>query len=333
MKKLLAILLALAMVLALGACSSDSNNTGSNGTAKIKVAGMVYLEDQFMRMLSAGYEAAAKEAGADYREFNCNQDQAKETQTINTYVQDKIDGIAIAPLNQDSSIEAVKNAANAGVKVVLSDSTLKDGSFLVGGFTSDQSQLGSSTGKAARAFLTEKLGATAEKPIEIAVVCFDSLLPEKSGARVDGFLNEVKDLVKVVAREDAWEQDKAVTTVDGIMTAHPNVKLIYAANDGGTVGATMAIENKGTKDVYVFGIDASEQIASYLQNDKNVLQAVTGQDAYQMGYQSMQLLIKSIKGEDTGVEAGAVQNVNGILLSRTDAAGIQTYLDDLKKIG
>ncbi len=94
------------------------------------------------------------------------------------------------------------------------------------------------------------------------------LLPEKSAARVDGFLGEVGDLVKVVDRQDAWEQDKAVTTVDGIMTAHPNVKLIYAANDGGTVGSTMAIENKGLSGVYVFGIDASEQIASYLQNDK-----------------------------------------------------------------
>ncbi len=70
--------------------------TSSDGT-QVKVAGMVYLEDQFMRMVSAGYKAAATEAGANYREFNCNQDQAKETQTINTYVQDKIDGIAIAP--------------------------------------------------------------------------------------------------------------------------------------------------------------------------------------------------------------------------------------------
>ena len=331
MKKLVALMLSIVLVVAFTACSG-SQDSATDGE-KIKVAGMVYLEDQFMRMLSAGYKAAATEAGADYREFNCNQDQAKESQTIATYVQDKIDGIAIAPLNQDSSIEAVKSAAKAGVKVVLSDSTLKDGSFLVGGFTSDQKQLGASTGSAAKTFLTETLKATAENPVEIAVVCFDSLLPEKSAARVDGFLSEVGDLVKVVAREDAWEQDKAVTTVDGIMTAHPNVKLIYAANDGGTVGATMAIENKGLKDVYVFGIDASEQIASYLQNDKNVLQAVTGQDAYNMGYQSMQLLIKSIKGEDTGVEAGAVQNVDGLLLSRANPDGITKYLDDLKKIG
>lgn len=332
MKKLIALLLSVAMIAAFTSCSQSGGDDTSKDGSQVKVAGMVYLEDQFMRMMSAGYKAAANEAGANYREFNCNQDQAKETQTINTYVQDKIDGIAIAPLNQDSSIEAVKSAANAGVKVVLTDSTLTDGSFLVGGFTSDQKQLGASTGKAAKEFLEKTLGATKENPVEIAVVCFDSLLPEKSGARVDGFLGEVGDLVKVVDRQDAWEQDKAVTTVDGILTAHPNVKLIYAANDGGTVGSTMAIENKGLKDVYVFGIDASEQIASYLQNDKNVLQAVTGQDAYQMGYQSMQMLIKAIKGENTG-NAGQVKTVDGILLTRTNPDGIKTYLDDLKKIG
>ena len=51
-----------------------------------------------------------------------------------------------------------------------------------------------------------------------------------------------------------------------------------------------------------------------------------------MGYQSMQQLIKAIKGEDTGA-AGQVKNVDGILLSRTDPDGIKNYLDDLRKIG
>ena len=127
-------------------------------------------------------------------------------------------------------------------------------------------------------------------------------------------------------------QDTAVSTVNDILTAHPDVNVIFAANDGGTVGATMAVKNAGKAgSVYVFGIDASEQIASMLQDSDNVLQAVTGQDAYSMGYKSMELLIKDILGENTGVTKGAIETVDGILLDRADQSGIDTFLKNLKE--
>jgi ABC-type sugar transport system substrate-binding protein len=289
-----------------------------------KVAGMIYLEDNFMRMLAAGYKKAASEYNADYSEYNCVSDQAAEAETIQTYITKGLDGIVIAPLNEESSIAACKDAAAMGVKIALCDSTLADADFTIGGYTSDQKQLGASTGSAAVKWL-EANGYSAENPCKIAVVCFDSLLPTKSGARVDGFLETVGDMVEVVDREDAWEQDKAIETVSNILTAHPEVEMIYAANDGGTIGATMACENNGYQKA-VFGIDASKQMVQLLQSDKNVLQAVTGQDAYAMGYQAMTLMCKTILGEDTGIEAGTTITVDGLLLSRDDVQGLEDYL-------
>ena len=307
--------------------SDASTTTTAKDASDIKVAGMIYLEDNFMKMLSAGFKAAADEAGVDYTEFNCNQDQAAESETIATYASQGMDGIAIAPLNEDSSIEALKTAASTGTKIVLCDSTLENGDFLVGGYTSDQEQLGKSTGEAAVKWLEDN-GYSAENPCPIAIVCFDSLLPTKSAARVDGFLNAVGDLVTVVDREDAWEQDKAQETVQNIMTAHSEIKMIYGANDGGTLGATAALENNGyAGQVVVFGIDASKQMVQLLQNDYDVLQAVTGQDAYTMGQDAMKLLIDTLEGKDTGVEAGQTESVDGVLLSRDDEQGLNDYLE------
>ena len=89
MKKALALLLVV-MMLAVGAFASAEG---------VKVAGMIYLEDNFMRMLAAGYQAAANEFGAEYSEFNCNSDQAAEAETIQVYINKGIEGIVIAPLN------------------------------------------------------------------------------------------------------------------------------------------------------------------------------------------------------------------------------------------
>ena len=119
MKKLIALLLSVAMIAAFTSCSPSGGDDTSKDGSQVKVAGMVYLEDQFMRMMSAGYKAAANEAGANYREFNCNQDQAKETQTINTYVQDKIDGIAIAPLNRTPPLRLSKALQTPELRLFL----------------------------------------------------------------------------------------------------------------------------------------------------------------------------------------------------------------------
>ncbi|WP_066685499.1 substrate-binding domain-containing protein [Christensenella intestinihominis] len=307
---------------------AEVSQAGAKDPADIKVAGIVYLEDQFMKLLSKGYQDAADAAGVECSTSNVNNDQSKETQLINTYVEQGLDGISIAPLNEESSITTLKDAASKGMKITLTDSTLSNADFIVGGYTSDQGQLGSSTGKIAKKFIEEKLGGKAK----IAVVQFKSLLPEKSAARVDGFLGELEgmDGVEVIADQDAWVQDKAVTVANDILTAHPDVDIIFAANDGGTVGATMAVKNAGKAgEVFVFGIDASEQIAAMLQEDDNILQAVTGQDAYSMGYKSMEMLIQNIMG--TADATGDILTVDGILLDRADQAGIETFLTNLKE--
>lgn len=312
--------------------ATDTIGEDTTGVAPgdITVAGVVYLEDQFMKLLTKGYEDAAKAAGVKCLTSNVNNDQSKETSLINTYVTQGVNGIAIAPLNEESSITTLKSAAEQGVEITLTDSTLADGDFIVGGYTSDQAQLGSSTGAIAAKFIEEKLGGEAK----IAIVQFKSLLPEKSGARVNGFLSQVKDMpgVEVIADQDAWMQDKAVTVASDILTAHPDVNIIFAANDGGTVGSTMAVKNAGKDgEVYVFGIDASEQIAAMLQDEDDILQAVTGQDAYGMGYASMELLINNLLEKDTEVEAGTILTVDGILLDRADQDGVETFLTNLKE--
>ena len=155
------------------------------------------------------------------------------------------------------------------------------------------------------------------------------------GKTTEDYVDVVEKLdgVEVVADQDAWVQDDAVSVVSDILTANPDVNLIYAANEGGTVGATMAVKNVGKAgSVYTFGIDANEQLANMLLSDDNILQATTGQDSYTMGYNSMKDLISSIKGEETSIEEGTTEYVDGMLLERSDEDGINDYLERLSEL-
>ncbi|MBP1964944.1 substrate-binding domain-containing protein [Paenibacillus aceris] len=341
-KKALILATLTAVSLSSAACSNakpaaDSVKPTASAQAKapekktdLVVAGVVFQEDQFMKLLSLGYQDAAKAAGVKVLTGNTANDQGKEAELVNTYISQKVNGIAISPLNQDSSFAILKKADEAGVKIALTNTALTNASFAVGGYTSDNKNIGEITGKAAAQYIKEKLDGKAK----IAVLQFKSQLPQQSADRVNGFLDEVKKVnpnVEVVADQDAWIQDKAVSVTGDILTAHPDINIIWSANEGGTIGATMAVKNAGKAGkVAVFGTDASDQLISMLKDKDNILQAITGQNPYDIGYKAMDLLIKGLKGEDISANKGKTNIIDGILLSRTNPDGIAKFEADLK---
>lgn len=327
-KKAISVLLAAVMTLSMGVCVSAEEAEGK-AAEDITVAGVVFQEDQFMKLMQKGYEAAAADYGVELMTSNTNNDQAKEADLINTYVNQKIDGIAIAPLNETSSMQALKTAYDAGLEIAVGNTKLSDSPFVCGGYTSDNYNLGELTGQKAKEFIENELDGKAR----VAIIQFKSQLPEQSTDRVNGFLDQIKDMegVEVVADQDAWLQDSAVQVVSDILTANEadgGVDIIWAANDGGTIGATMAVKNAGKSgQTFVFGTDAAEQQAAFLKSDDNILQCVTGQDPFTIGYSTMEVLIKSIMGEKG--EYGKEVIVPGVVLSRDNPDDITAFEADL----
>ena len=112
-KKLLALALAMSMTVGLAACSSGGTDTPSGeptapvgtetetpaagGEGNKLIAGIVFQEDQFFKLLSAGYQAAADEYGYEIQMTNTNNDQTRETDALNTYLAQGVAGVAIPP--------------------------------------------------------------------------------------------------------------------------------------------------------------------------------------------------------------------------------------------
>ena len=83
MKKVLTITTVLILMLAV--CGSVFAE-GQKEEGKPKVAGVVFQEDQFMKLLQLGYRDTALAAGFDFYPGNTNGDAAKESELLNTYV-------------------------------------------------------------------------------------------------------------------------------------------------------------------------------------------------------------------------------------------------------
>lgn len=325
MKNVFRVLLVLSLLMVLG---GQVFAAAQAETGKPKVAGVVFQEDQFMKLLQLGYKDAAEAAGFDFYPGNTNGDAAKEAEFLNTYVTQGYKGLAISPISEEASLKVLTDAANKGLLIGISNHEFKL-PFLTGAFTSDNYNLGATVGAAAAKYIKENLGGKAK----IAIVQFKTLLPEQSTARSTGFLDQVKGLpgVTVVTDQDAWMQDKAITVAGDIITAHSDINIIFAANEGGTIGSTMAVKNAGKAGkIAVFGFDGSEQMVQLLKDPANVLQAVIAQDPYNIGVKTMETVVKAVKGEDYSATKGQSFIVPGILLERANPAGLDAFLADLK---
>ena len=319
--KIILTLLFLAAGLSLFSCSTKQKEE-----PRKRIAGIVLQEDQFFRLVLFGMRDAAKKHGVELLEANSNNKPDKEVQLINTYIANKVDAIAIAPLSAKSSVSALERAREKGIPVIIYNLTLES-DLVAASIGSDQFDIGASTGKAARAYIESKLGGKAK----IAILAFQSQLPEQSSMRTNGFKSEVTKLpgVTIVSEQDAWLTEQAVKKVGDILTANPGIRVIWSANEGGTVGAVMAVKNAGKAGkIAVFGTDTSEQLAGFLLDDANILQAITGQRPFEIGSMAVESAVKVLKGEK--VEKNV--SLPGVLLTREKPDEVKQFKERLTEL-
>ena len=307
------------LILLVSACTKKAE-----GPPPRRIAGIVFQEDQFFRLVLFGMREAARQENVELLEANSAGKPDKEIQLVNTYIAQKVDAIVISPLSARASISALERAHAGGITVVTYNTTIDD-TLPAAYIESDQIDLGASTGRAALAYIEKHLGGKAR----IAILAFRSQAPEQSKQRTDGFTGEVTTLpdVRIVAEQDAWLAEQAVKKAGDILTANPEVNIIWAANEGGTVGAVMAVKNAGkTGKVAVFGTDTGEQLADFLLADEGILQAVTGQRPFDIGSLAIHTALTAIHGGKVNKRV----SLPGLLLSRETPDSVRAFKQRLQ---
>ena len=283
---------------------------------KPKIGVVLMQQDQFFRLNEAGMRAAAARLGPDLRVQNAAGALDKEVSIVETFTAQHVDAILVSPLSSEGSAPALRRAREAGIHVVTYNNALA-GEVANYAVASDQASLGFASGRAARAYIETKLGGTAR----VALIGFASQLPEQGGARQQGFKSALLGMpgVTIVAEQDAWEAAQAASVIGELLAKTPDV--VWAANEGGTVGAVTAVRNAGAAGkVAVFGTDLSAQLLDFLEAPDGILQAVTAQAPVEMGTKAVEAAVDLTSGKSIA-PSGVLP---GKLFARGDAAGLAT---------
>ncbi len=275
------------------AYAGGSKESGAAGGKK-PVFGLVNINLQalFFNQIADGAMKSGADNNADIVQVNANNDPAKQVDAIETFIQQKVNGIILVAIDVNGILPAVQDAQKAGIPVVAIDAKVKVPPA-TGFIGVDNSAAGEQSGKFTADYVAKTLGGNASIGIVGALNSYIQNL------RKDGFLKPVQGAsgIKVVGTVDGQNvQETAMSAAENLVTANPGMNLIYATGEPALIGAIAAVKAGGYADrVKIVGWDLSKQAIEGI--DEGFVVAVVQQDPYQEGYSAVQALLKLKAGE------------------------------------
>jgi len=355
MKKLIALLLALVMVVALVACGAKKEEApAADGKLYIPVMAKGF-QHQFWQAVKAGADAAAKDLGVEIY-FDGPASETEIAAQVNMVEQEMAknpQAMALAALDTSAVADILADCAEKNIPVIGFDSG-------VPGDTSGAVKATACTNnEAAAAIAAEKFGenealveamkaATTDAPVIIACLSQDAVSASVTG-RTTGFVNKMKEVASqygtvAVTGHPTWaEGDEAAASIiievavsatteavdvqnsANALLAKENLVAVFCSNEGTVTGFLSAVSDgedlaDGGKfaDLIVAGFDAGAAQKNAVR--QGWFYGSVTQDPYHIGYYAVEMAVAAAKGEavadkDTGAQWYDASNIDDEMIA------------------
>jgi ribose transport system substrate-binding protein len=229
------------------AASAASDCTPVTGPVKIGFS-QVTLQSPFYVELQKGAEAAATANGAELLFVDANGDVTKQNNDIQDLITKGVNVLIINPANPDAVKPSLDAAAAAGIPVITVDRPVTAGAVAHVG--RDNKAMGKLVGEAVAAAMGEEGGQI----IEIQGDAGGVVMADRRDGFADGIAANPKAEI-VLGPYAEYIRSNAVTAMQDLLQANPDVKVIYAHNDDMALGAMQVLQEAGRDDVLVAGVD------------------------------------------------------------------------------
>lgn len=265
------------------------------------------FQHEFWQTVRLGAEQAANELGVKMTFVGppTEADIDIQVNMVEDAITQKADGIALAALDVQALTPLAKKIKSAGIALTTFDSDVSPGvssSFIA------------TDNRAAAAVGADQLAKIIGGKGKILVLVHD---PSSSTGidRRDGFIETIKknypDIIVLDPVYGGGDHQKSADLIIDAVRANPDLVGIFASNEGGAVGAGLALKELDKK-IPLVGFDSSDQEITFLK--EGYISGFVVQNPFQMGYKSVYALNDLIDGKeiDARIDTGAtyVDNSN-----------------------
>lgn len=245
----------------------------------------------FWQTVHAGAIKAAQEFGFEI-EWNAPTleiDASRQIEIVDSMVNRRLAGIALAPVDKRALVAVVERAAKAGIPVAIYDSGIDTDQRIT--YVATNNEEG---GRMAARRLGEILGGKGK----VAVVGF---MPGSASTmeREFGFQDEMKKLypkIEILGVQFGMaDRAKAMAITENLLTAHRDIAGLFADNESSTSGAVQALKSRNARHVKLVAFDSSDQIIADLK--AGWIDSLVVQNPFKMGYEATRAIGLKLRGE------------------------------------
>jgi ribose transport system substrate-binding protein len=258
---------------------------------------MKTLTNPFFVEMERGARRAEKELGIELLVKTASQETSieQQIQIVEELIRMKVDAIVIAPGDSVRLVPVLKSAQDAGIQIVNIDNRLEPETMKKHGLT--RVPFVSVDNEKAAYESARYIAQGVQKPTQAAILegirSADNARLRKNGAE-RAFKENPQ--ISVVAMETAnWKIDEGYEVTRKIFAAHPDIGLLFCANDMMALGALKYLQESGRQGVKVASYDALEDARAAVKAGR--LAATVDQQAAEQGYQGVLLANRAIDGQ------------------------------------
>jgi ribose transport system substrate-binding protein len=295
--------------LLISACNRGESAKSSQKTIAVIPKGVSH---SFWQTVKAGADAAGKDLNVKIIWKGPAQETAYSEQIniVEDMINQRVDGIVLAPSHGDSLVPMVERAQREGIPVTIFDSGISTQNYL--SYVSTDNRQG---GVVAARRMGEKLGGKGKAAI----------LGVKKGSvstdeREDGFRETIQKefpgitLVPIIFYGEA-NAAKSLAVTEDVLTSHSDLTGLFASNESSTVGAVRAIRQRNlVGKVTLVGFDATADLVANVR--EGAIDSLVLQNPFKMGYEGVKTIVDKVSGKqperriDTGVKLLTKDNVD-----------------------
>ncbi len=264
----------------------------------------------FWQAVHAGALKAAQESNLElaWNAPATESDRSRQISIVDSMINRRVDGIALAPVDQKALVTVVHRAIDSGIPVAIFDSGL-DSERPVSYVATDNREGGRVAARRMCEILKGKgkVGIISDMPGSASTT-----------QRTDGFIEQAKitcPALEVLPVQFVMaDLTKARAVTENLVTAHPDLAGIFADHEAAAGGSALALRARSNRTVKIVGFDTSEQLVSNLKD--GWIDSLIVQNPFRMGYESVRALAAKLAGQTPA----KLVNTGSTLVLRDDLA-------------
>lgn len=294
-KRIVFFTLVVVMVMVFIGCQDNATSKGDDGIV-IGFIPMTLNNEYFITMVN-GAKQQAEELGVELKVQAADQhaSAAEQLAIVENMITSGVDAICIVPSSSEGLATALKKCKDANIPVInidtkLDETILTEAGVSVPFYGTDNYAGAKSAGEYVKANF--KTGG-------IKTAILTGIAGQQNAAnRRNGFVEGAGDAIEVVAEQSAnWEVDQGYSAVQNILTANPDIELVYCGNDGMAIGAVRAIKVAGKQDqIKVIGFDGVSEALNMIESGE--LYGSVAQYPAEMGILGVLNAVKLVNKEE-----------------------------------